>query len=140
MAYREKLAALNFGSMALVYAVYFTLVASRPPEPRLLDMLWLFGALACVHALLAGFGSLAIRIQAGKEGAARPDERDRAIARRGRSAAYIVLLVGMMLVGVAMPFTEPAGKIVNTGLLAIVLAELTNQGLVLLSYRRGWHG
>lgn len=140
MAYREKLAALNFAAMALVYAVYFTLVASRPPEPRLIDMLWLFGTLACVHALLAGFGSLAIRIQAGKDGAARPDERDRAIARRGRSAAYIVLLIGTMLAGVTMPFTDPPGTIVNTALLAIVLAELTNQGLVLLSYRRGWHG
>jgi hypothetical protein len=140
MAYREKLAALYFAAMALPYAVYFAIVASRPPEPRLIDMLWLFGAVACVHALIAGFGSLAIRIQAGKDGAARPDERDRAIARRGASIAYIVLLVGMIVVGVGMPFTESPGKIVNTALLAIVLAELTHNGLILFSYRRGWHG
>jgi hypothetical protein len=140
MAYREKLAWVQFTAMALPYAVYFTLVATRPPEPRLIDMLWLFGAAAIVHALLAGFGSLAIRVQAGTEGRAPADERDRAIARRGRSIAYIVLLVGMMLVGVAMPFTEPPAKIVNTGLLAIVIAELVNGGVVLLSYRRGWHG
>lgn len=140
MAYREKLAALNFASMAVVYAIYFTIVASRPPAPHLLDMLWLFGAIATVHALLAGFGSIAIRIQAGKEGAAPPDERDRAIARRGASAAYFVLLVGMIVVGVVMPFTEAPGKIVNTALFAIVVAELVHQGLILLSYRRGWHG
>lgn len=139
MAYREKLAALYFTAMALPYAVYFAIVASRPPEPRLIDMLWLFGAVACVHALIAGFGSLALRIQAGKDGA-RADERDRAIARRGASIAYIVLLVGMIVVGVGMPFTESPGKIVNTALLAIVLAELTHNGLILLSYRRGWHG
>jgi hypothetical protein len=140
MAYREKLAWVHFTAIALPYAVYFTLVATRPPEPRLIDMLWLFGATAIVHALLAGFGSLAIRIQAGAEGRAKPDERDRAIRRRGASTAYIVLLVGMMLVGVMMPFTEPPGQIVNTALLAIVIAELVNGGVVLFSYRRGWHG
>ncbi len=62
MAYREKLAWVHFTAMALPYAVYFTLVATRPPEPRLIDMLWLFGATAIVHALLAGFGSLAVRL------------------------------------------------------------------------------
>jgi hypothetical protein len=39
-----------------------------------------------------------------------------------------------------MPFSEPAPKIVNTALLAIVIAEAVNHILVLLSYRRGWHG
>jgi hypothetical protein len=140
MAYREKLAAWNFAAMALPYAVYFTLVATRPPEPRLIDMLWLFGATAIVHALLAGFGSLAIRIRSGAEGRAKADERDRAIARRGASVAYIVLLLGMIIVGVMMPFTEPPAKIVNTALLAIVIAELVNGGVCLFSYRRGWHG
>ncbi|MCW3845763.1 hypothetical protein OF829_00820 [Sphingomonas sp. LB-2] len=137
MAYREKLAAVNFTAMALVYAVYFTIVATRPPEARLLDMLWLFGMVATAHALVAIGGNLAVRIQSGG-GAA--DERDRAIERRGASIAYAVLLVGMILVGVVMPFTEAPGKIVNTALFAIVIAELTHQGVILLSYRRGWHG
>lgn len=140
MAYREKLAALNFAAMALVYTVYFTLVATRPPVPRLIDMLWLFGIAAPVHAMLVGFIGYAIKLRAGKEGAAPPDERDRAIARRGRSIAYLVLLSGTILVGVVMPFSEAAGKIVNTTLLVIVIAELVNQGVILASYRRGWHG
>lgn len=140
MAYREKLAALYFAAMALPYSVYFFLVATRPPEPRLIDMLWLFGATAITHALLAGFGSLAIRLQSGAEGRAKADERDRAIGRRGASIAYLVLLVGMILVGVMMPFTEPPAKIVNAALLAIVIAELVHSGVVFYSYRRGWHG
>jgi Na+-translocating ferredoxin:NAD+ oxidoreductase RnfD subunit len=53
---------------------------------------------------------------------------------------YYVLLVGMLVVGVAMPFTEPAWKIVNAALLAVVLAEVVRDGVILLSYRRGWHG
>lgn len=140
MAYREKLAAVYFAAMALPYSVYFTLVATRPPEPRLIDMLWLFGAAATVHALLAGFGSLAVRILSGAEGRAKADERDRAIGRRGASIGYFVLLAGTIIVGVLMPFTEPPAKIVNAALFAIVIAELVNGAVVLFSYRRGWHG
>lgn len=140
MAYREKLAALNLAAMALVYSVYFTLSAMRPPVPRLIDMLWLFGIAAPVHAMLYGLIGYAIKRHAGKEGSAPADERDRAIARRGRSIAYLVLLGGTILTGVAMPFSEAPGRIVDTTLLAIVLAELVNQGVVLASYRRGWHG
>lgn len=140
MAYREKLAALNFAAMTLVYSVYFTLVAIRPPVPRLIDMLWLFGIAAPVHAMLYGFVGYAIKLRAGKEGRAPPDERDIAITRRARSVAYLVLLAGTILVGVVMPFTEPPGKIINTTLLAIVIAELTHSGLIVASYRRGWHG
>ena len=140
MAYRGKLAAVQFAAMALVYAVYFTLVATRPPPPRLIDMLWLFGIVASLHALLCVLGIFAVRLSHRKEGAAAADERDRAISRRGRSVAYLVLLAGTILVGVVMPFSEAPGKIVNTALLAIVIAELTHSTVILYSYRRGWHG
>jgi hypothetical protein len=140
MAYREKLAAVNLVAMSLVYVVYFTFVAIRPPMPRLIDLLWLFGIAAPIHALLVALGILAIRLPSWKEGAAPADERDRAISRRGRSIAYLVLLAEIILVGVAMPFSAPPGTIVNTALLAIVIAELTHHGVVLFSYRRGWHG
>jgi hypothetical protein len=140
MAYREKLAALNLVTMTLVYSVYFAIIATRPPVPRLIDMLWLFGIIAPVHAMLVGFIGYAIKLRSGKEGSAPPDERDRAIARRGQSVAYLVLLSGTILVGVIMPFSETPWKIVNTALLAIVIAEIVHQSVVVLSYRRGWHG
>lgn len=140
MAYREKIAAVGFGSMALVYAIYFTLVATRPPVERLIDMLWLFGIAAPVHAILYAIGMLAVRLPDWKEGTMPPDERDRAISRRGRSIAYLVLLAGTILTGVMMPFSEAPAKIVNTTLLVIVVAELTCNAVILFSYRRGWHG
>jgi hypothetical protein len=140
MAYREKLAAVNLIALALIYSVYFTLVAIRPPVSHLIDMLWLFGIVAPVHAMLVALGMLAIRIPNRKEAAAPPDERDQAITRRGRSIAYIVLLSGTILVGVVMPFSAAPGKIVNTTLLVIVIAELVHHGVILASYRRGWHG
>ena len=85
-------------------------------------------------------GSIVIAVMARKEAGAPADERDRAITRRGTTVGYYVLIVGMILVGVVMPFTEPAWKIVNTALLAIVIAEAVCQIVVLVSYRRGWHG
>ena len=54
--------------------------------------------------------------------------------------AYYVLLVGMMVVGVYMPFIESGVPLANAGLFAIVAAELVNSAVVLVSYRRGWHG
>jgi hypothetical protein len=39
-----------------------------------------------------------------------------------------------------MPFSEPAPDIVNAALLAIVVSQLVSLALILLSYRRGWHG
>ena len=35
---------------------------------------------------------------------------------------------------------EQGVPLANTGLFAIVLAELVNSAVVLISYRRGWHG
>jgi hypothetical protein len=70
----------------------------------------------------------------------RPDERDRAISRRGAAAAYYVLMAGTIMVGVVMPFTDTGVTIANAALFAIVLAELVHATTVLVSYRRGWHG
>ena len=78
-------------------------------------------------------GAIAIAVTAVKEAEARSDERDRAIARRGATIGYYVLIAGMILVGVVMPFSEPPWKIVNTALLTIVLAETAHQAVVLLS-------
>ena len=51
-------------------------------------------------------------------------------------AMWVVMMVGMMLVGMVMPFTTSGWEIVNAGLLAIVLAEITQNGLAAWSYRR----
>ena len=50
------------------------------------------------------------------------------------------MMTGMIIVGVIMPFTDSGTKIANTALFAIVVAEIINDVMVLISYRRGWHG
>ena len=142
MAFREKMAWLTLGTMLVAYGIYFGIVgpAVRFGEGRMLDIIWSFGLVATAHAVATVVGAIAIAVTATKEAQARADERDRAIARRGATIGYYVLIVGMIIVGVVMPFSEPPWKIVNTALLAIVLAETVHQAVVLLSYRRGWHG
>jgi len=142
MAFREKMAWLTLSTMLVAYGIYFGIVgpAVRFGEGRMLDIIWSFGLVATAHAVATIVGSIAIAVTATKEAQARADERDRAIARRGATIGYYVLIVGMIVVGVVMPFSEPPWKIVNTALLAIVLAETVHQAVVLLSYRRGWHG
>lgn len=141
MAFREKMAWLTLGTMLVAYAVYFGVVGPSVEfgRSRLIDVIWSFGAVAAAHAVMMILGSIAIAVASTKEAQAPADERDRAIARRGSTIGYYVLLVGMILVGVVMPFSEPSWKIVNTALLAIVLAEAARDVVILLSYRRGWH-
>ena len=142
MAFREKIAWLELGTMLVAYSVYFGIVgpAAGFGERRMLGILWSFGPVAAAHGVAMIVGAIAIAVAAVKEAEARSDERDRAIARRGATIGYYVLIVGMILVGVVMPFSDPPWKIVNTALLAIVLAEAVHAAVVLLSYRRGWHG
>ena len=142
MAFREKIAWLTLGTMLIAYGVYFGVVgpAADFGRDRLVDVIWSFGAVAAAHVVAMIIGSIAIAVTSTKEASAPADERDRAIARRGSTIGYYVLLIGMIFVGVVMPFSEPPWKIVNTALLAVVIAEVVRYVVVLLSYRRGWHG
>ena len=141
MNFREKTAWLNVIAMVAAYTVYFGLLLSGHPAGReVFPMLWLFGSIAIAHAVTVIIGTVILSAQAPKSERSRADERDRAIRRRGATMAYYVLLVGMMVVGVYMPFVERGVPLANMGLLAIVIAELVNSVIVLTSYRRGWHG
>ncbi|MCW3835461.1 hypothetical protein ACFQ1E_07015 [Sphingomonas canadensis] len=140
MAFREKIAWLTLLAMLIAYSIYFGLILSRPEPPTMLGIIWLFGTISLAQLVVVIAGSIAIAVLSGREARARADERERAIARRGARAAYYVLMAGMILAGVVMPFSEPPWKIVNTALLALVIAEAVNNIVVLMSYRRGWHG
>ena len=46
----------------------------------------------------------------------------------------------MILVGIVMPFSDRGWQIVNAAFLAIAVAEAVRLAVIILSYRRGWHG
>ena len=142
MAFREKLAWLTLTTMLIAYGVYFGIVGPAVGFGRngLIDVIWSFGLVAAAHAIAMIVGSIIIAVTATKEAQAPADERDQAISRRASTIGYYVLLVGMILVGVVMPFSAPPWKIINVALAAIVLAELIRDSIILMSYRRGWNG
>lgn len=138
MAWREKQALLALSVMVVAYGAYFALVTAS--ERSMLDMLLLFGGVAIAQAVIMIAGSILLAVQAGKEARAKADERDRAIDRRGTRIGYFVLLTGMIVVGIVMPFSKQGWQISNAALLALVAAEIVRYGVVVVSYRRGWHG
>ena len=141
MNFREKSAWLNVLAMLAAYSLYFGLIlAGHPAGREVFPMLWLFGSIALAHAAIVIVGTIILSAQAPKSERVRADERDRAIRRRGATIAYYVLRAGRMVVAGCLPFVEQGVPLANTGLFAIVLAELVNSAVVLISYRRGWHG
>ena len=110
MTYKEKASWLMLVAMVLAYSLYFGLIIAGHP------------AGTSLFAMLWLFGTIA------------------ATQAVVVIISYYVLLTAMIVVGVVMPFTEPAIKIVNTALFGIVLAELVGLIVVVTSYRRGWHG
>lgn len=143
MAFREKTAWLTLLCMGVAYGVYFGWVGqalAQGATPHPLAMLAWFALVTGVQVLAIILGSIALALHARREAQARADERDRAIARRGASIGYYVLMTGTILVGVVMPFSEPGWKIINAALLALVLAETVRYATIVASYRRGWHG
>jgi cytochrome b561 len=141
MAFQERIEWLTLLAMTIAYGIYFSLVAAYPAGPSLMETLWLFAKVSLVHVAVVSICSLFLAITNAKEAQARGDERDRAISRRGASIAYYVLLTGVIIVGVVMPFENPpAAKMVNATLLVLVIAESIRHVVMLISYRKGWNG
>lgn len=141
MPYREKVAWLSLIAIAATFGPYFTVMALAPPTeplPDLRAMAW-FAGTALTQMLILGLGHLVLRHKSPQDSRVPADERDRAIARRSIGAAYYVLMVGMILVGIVMPFNKAGWQLINTAILMIVLAEVVHYGVSVWSYRRGVH-
>jgi formate-dependent nitrite reductase membrane component NrfD len=142
MSFREKTAWLALAAMALAYGAYFVAIElNQPYDARsMLLFLGLFAAASVLRLVIEFGGRLVLVRQAPEDARAPADERDRAIARRSASVAYWALMIGMINVGIVMPFSEGGWAIVNAALFALVAAELIRYGVMVYGYRRGWHG
>jgi hypothetical protein len=138
MSYREKIAWLSLIAMAVAYGPYFEFVAKGPgswePFPHL-HPLGLFALVSIVRMLILGAGYLYLRFSSSRKDRPPLDERDRAIENRSISAAYYVLLAGMILVGCFLPFSSTGWTIVNAAIFWMVAAEVVHYGVVVASYR-----
>lgn len=142
MAYREKTAWLAIAAMAIAYGALFIAVAlaEQAGTASLLQFLILFAIASAARVAIQFGGMLVVAARAPGDARAPADERDRAIARRGAATAYYVLMTGMILVGIVMPFNAQGWRIANAALGWLVAAELARYFIAVLSYRRGWHG
>jgi hypothetical protein len=135
MSYREKTAWLSLFAMAVTYGPYFAVSRVGEAVPNL-RQLGLFALTTIVQLLILGAGHLYLRHQSPEEARTPPDERDRVIVRRSISTAYYVLIAGMIVVGVVMPFQSRGWTIINAALFMIVAAEVVHYGVAVFSYRR----
>lgn len=142
MAFREKMAWFTLIGFVLTYAFYFGIAAPAVDFGRnnMLDIVWSFGPVAAVHGLISIIGSAAIAIAARRDASNMADERDHAINRKATMVAYYIMMVGVMFVGVAGPFTMAPYKIVNMSLALIVICQIVQDVLVIRGYRQGGHG
>jgi cytochrome b561 len=138
MSHREKVAWLSLVAMAVTFGPYFVVaaVSSGGDELPGLRSLALFGAAAVAQALVLGLGRWFLRHRSPLEARTPPDERDQAIDRRSVAMAYYVLIAGMIIVGVVMPFNAAGWTIVNAALLAVIAAEVVHYAWAVASYRR----
>ena len=132
----EKRAWLTLWSMCPVYIVYFTIRFGFPD--LLTSMGERFGLLAVVASLHAvGYltGWLVMkRREAGET--LLEDERDHAIDHHAGRVAYFVLLTGLIVVGMVMPFNKTGWEIVDAALFFIVLTETIRNALIVIGHRR----
>ena len=137
MPYREKTAWLSLAAIAITFAPYFAIVAISP-QTALPDLrqLGLFATVVIVQVIVLVVGHIYLAIRGPQEARTAPDERDRAISTRSITAAYYVLIVGMIIVGCVMPFSSGGWKIINAAVFMIVLAELVHYGATVISYRK----
>ncbi|MAD77472.1 MAG: hypothetical protein CML20_22340 [Rheinheimera sp.] len=139
MPYREKIAWLSMLAMLFTFGPYFTLVASGyfPAKPMPdLHQLAGYAITATLQVTLLLVGHMVLRRRNPQDAKLPADERDIAIKQRSVTAAYYVLITGMILVGVVMPFTSSGWEIVNSALFMIVFAELVQFSMVVVGYRR----
>lgn len=136
MSSLEKRAWLALWSQCPPYIVYFLIQAECPMWlTTFLQRIGCLAVVASVHAITYLVGLMLLKRQERGEKLLL-DERDRAIDGRATRTAYFVMLTGMIVVGVVMPFSDTGWKITNTALFAIVLAETVRYTLIVMGYRR----
>ena len=123
MSSTEKRAWLSIGSMYPIYSVYFLVQLVAPDMfASFAGRLGFLAIVASVHAAIYLTGLLIIRRHEHGDHLF-ADERDRSIDARATRVAYFVMLIGLIVVGVVMPFGDHGWKIANAALFCIVLTE-----------------
>lgn len=141
MPFREKTAWLTLSAIIISFTAYFAVAYSGSIEglPNF-QLLIVYAAAMALNLVILGIGTLIIRAGSGADAKAGLDERDRAIARLGAARAYYVMMGGLVVTGVYLPFTNAGWEIVHAALLTYVISEIVRCAEIIRAYRRGWNG
>jgi uncharacterized membrane protein len=138
---KERTAWVWFICLLIVPTLYFVwlrnlnVLSASPDLSRLVNL-----ALPLVVMALVALGVKLMNVRtASAEGKVSLDERDQLIEARASAVAYQVLMAGMIVVGMVMPFSATRWELIDTAFFAIVLAELVHAALILKAYRNGIH-
>ena len=136
MSALQKRAWLTLWSMCPVYCLYFAIQIGLPDLfTSMLERIGLLALIASLHAVAYVSGLLVIkRHEAGEP--LLEDERDRAIDGHATRTAYFIMLTGLIVVGMVMPFNNAGWQLVNAALFFIVLSETVRYALILIGYRQ----
>lgn len=137
MPIREQFARVWLVTMVVTYSAYFVAVA-LVGETTMWNQIGMFAATVIVQVITIGTASAVMEIR--HKGGPKADERDRMIDQRATRVAYQILMVGVILVGCVMPFSESGWRIFHVAVLSIAVAEIVRHGLMVSMYRRGWDG
>ncbi len=139
MGFRERRAWAELAAWAVPFAIYFALAPGGEPTDitAMLRRLAGFAAATIGYGILLGAGTLWSMRGAPRHERSKPDERERAIEWRATSYGYGVMMAGMILVGIVLPFERSGWAITNAALAAIVVSEMVRLTAVAVLYRRG---
>jgi hypothetical protein len=146
MVAREQFAWVWLLTLVVTYAAYFTAVQLTGDAPFMVRII-MFAAATIAQVVIIAVASTVIALRHRNELSG--DERDRAIEHRATTVAYSVLIVGMILVGCILPFSQSGWELFNAAVFVIALAEIVRHALIVTFYRRGmkegvpsrgWHG
>ena len=141
MPFRERQAWLSLTAMLLTFWPFVFHASNDPlleaPLPNF-PMMMQFALVMGGQAVMQIIGQIYLRLRYREDARAKPDERDRAIDRRSMVAAYITLMVGVILLMI-MQFERKGWALVIAAALAITVAETLRCIIAVVSYRRGWN-
>lgn len=138
---KEKVAWAWMVSLLLAPAIYFAGLKNIAWVPGNAE--WSRLTALSMPLIVMALVALGVRawnaLQARHQGQDLVDERDQLIELKSTSQAYHVMVMGMVLVGMVMPFSASRWEIIDTAFFVIVLAEVVHCVWIILAYRRGIH-
>jgi uncharacterized membrane protein len=131
----QKRSWLMLWSMCPAYCVYFILQIVAPGLMQTAAArIGCLAICAGLHAVIYLVGFSIIKLRERGESLLE-DERDLGIDARATRVAYFIMLTGMIVVGVVMPFSDNGWTLINTAFFFIVLTEAVRHVLILMGYR-----